>query len=376
MMYDFMLQNLESVGGKYIKHNNTKVSNNIISDLDEYFDDAEPNLDEFLEIKHGGDYSGIETELTASNVCMSTDGGICSMGNIKMAIAEFAKTASNVSQNDIKIVEDTAKLELSDTKTTKDEKAEEKVLIAAMNKARVKNELELLNSVQFKKTGISNEEIQNELEAHFKAYGPRHSTAWLSNLNIDETLLKWAIEFDDFYYCPFAMIDFEKTNILLNRITMSGVYNGIHSLYLGEKFGYVDRYHKYFACVINTDVSTGPGQHWMAIFVDMSLKKTKNATIEFFNSTGERAQASIQRWQAKQKKDIEENLKMSATILDATNGTEHQKSNTECGVYSLYYIRSRLEGKPIEYFSADRIPDKHMILFRQYLFIDDPVRHH
>jgi len=46
----------------------------------------------------------------------------------------------------------------------------------------------------------------------------------------------------------------------------------------------------------------------------------------------------------------------------------HQRGDTECGVYSLYYIRQRLEGTPARWFATDTVPDDAMIKFRKHLF--------
>lgn len=46
----------------------------------------------------------------------------------------------------------------------------------------------------------------------------------------------------------------------------------------------------------------------------------------------------------------------------------HQNSRTECGVYTLYFIRSRLEGRPYSEFRSGRIPDEAMTEFRRHVF--------
>jgi len=328
--------------------------------------------------KNGGAYPGLDTELTEQGACVNPNNCICSTGEIKLEIAKIAEgvTTDTNSIKAINIVKEEATNEINAfadgnsfliDRPQNNSVAEQEVLNIVLKSTKRKNEIDLLKGLNFK--SIPQHKIDQEIDAFFKTSGPKHDTTWLSNYNLDETLMKWAIEYNDFYYCPFAMIDFEKTNILLNRILMSDVFNGTYAsdemVYLSEKFGFVKRPNKCFGCIINTDVSTGPGQHWMAIFVDMG---TDPCTVEFFNSTGEKAQAVIQRWQHKQKEDIETNLKKKAIVVDATKGMEHQKQNSECGVYSLYYIRLRLEGKPIEYFSNDRIPDKHMNEFRTFLF--------
>ena len=46
----------------------------------------------------------------------------------------------------------------------------------------------------------------------------------------------------------------------------------------------------------------------------------------------------------------------------------HQESQTECGVYVLYYIRRRLEGAPYAVFQETPTADDEMMGFRRHLF--------
>ena len=48
--------------------------------------------------------------------------------------------------------------------------------------------------------------------------------------------------------------------------------------------------------------------------------------------------------------------------------TRHQKSNTECGVYSLYFTIEFIKGKSFDEFESKRIEDSKMIAFRNEIF--------
>jgi hypothetical protein len=49
----------------------------------------------------------------------------------------------------------------------------------------------------------------------------------------------------------------------------------------------------------------------------------------------------------------------------------HQDSQTECGLYILFYIRARLEGRPCAEFARSRIPDAAMAEFRSHVFREE-----
>ena len=215
---------------------------------------------------------------------------------------------------------------------------------------------------------ISNDELVENLETRFKIEGPRNSTDWLSNYDIDQTLQDWAFKFEDFFPCPFAMIDFDKTEEPLHKYNMHDIHIGNYSK--KTIMGKVKIPCRSFGCAINTDVGSGSGKHWMALFVDMRDKKIW--TIEFFNSTGEPPQKSIVGWTKKTKENLEQYIKKNNfdTIVEIiiVSSLEHQESNSECGLYTLFYIRARLENIPYSRFLEQEIPDENMIEFRKHCF--------
>ena len=49
--------------------------------------------------------------------------------------------------------------------------------------------------------------------------------------------------------------------------------------------------------------------------------------------------------------------------------TEHQKGDTECGIYVIYFITELLSGNKIyNYFLNNKIPDNQMEQFREVFF--------
>ena len=50
------------------------------------------------------------------------------------------------------------------------------------------------------------------------------------------------------------------------------------------------------------------------------------------------------------------------------NEIEHQKSESECGMYCLYFIIEMLKDKDIEYFLDNKIDDKEVFVLRNKYF--------
>lgn len=227
------------------------------------------------------------------------------------------------------------------------------------------------------KKGISSKQLDLELATRFKTVGPRESRALLNNFNIDETLQRWALVFPDFYPCPFAMMDFDNTGSLFSTIDLAKVYKGEEPLVLGPGLGKILRPNRTFGCIVNTDTSLGPGKHWVAIFIDCRGDRNAPWTVEFFNSVGRPPLKPLIKWMERTRYNLArfrlDNNMTSGSFdncvlsIPVTN-KDHQESQTECGMYSLFYIRRRLEGVPYQLFDEEIISDNAMIAFRKHVF--------
>ena len=59
---------------------------------------------------------------------------------------------------------------------------------------------------------------------------------------------------------------------------------------------------------------------------------------------------------------------LGISLKPIVNTRQHQRLDTECGVYSLYFIISRLEGKSCEFINNKIIRDKEMNSYRKKFF--------
>jgi len=210
--------------------------------------------------------------------------------------------------------------------------------------------------------------LDRELETRFKTAGPRDSLALLSNYNIDETLQRWARVFTGFFPCPFAMMDFDRNGDLFGTIDMVDVLEGRVPVNLGVE--QVKRKSTCFGCALNTDTSSGPGKHWVAVFVDCRPPPGSGPwTVEYFNSAGRPPTKPAAGWMARTRARLAEYRGDAGSVESvAVTDVGHQDSQTECGLYTLYYIRKRLEGTPYTFFFRQLVPDAAMTAFRKHVF--------
>jgi len=217
----------------------------------------------------------------------------------------------------------------------------------------VQNESEIWHSPKLRRV-MGSHIPELVLSKRYKPEGPANSTSLLNNEHIDNTLKLWEengekIFGKKFLHIPFQMIDFEK--------------EGTELAY----FNVADAIGKYdaFAVVLNTDVSSGRGKHWFCIYGDLNIAKNK-IQIEYFNSSGNPPMPEVENWLEKTKISLIRNNIYADIIYSAPRRI--QMSNTECGMWCLVYIKSRLYNKPPHWLYTINAKDADLIKYREQCF--------
>jgi Ulp1 protease family, C-terminal catalytic domain len=307
------------------------------------------NLDDYLEdeerIMGGRNEASNETENSSYGLIGAILGGVEAQ-----LMPEVISECSLISEGQSGVCSSKKSVEImAKIANVSPEVGPDKVLEKAKEATKCETERCVVTSSAYKAIGglkLTEEEIRR----NFKITGPI-DTSLLSNINLDGILAQWAIKFKDFFNYDFNMSDYEKTNGSLNYVNLADEY----------KNGY-----RTFGCIINSDVSTGKGVHWMALFVDTRPTSGGICTIEFFNSAGNPPQASFARWLVKAKGQLE-TIGLKCEIVKVSD-IMHQYTQTECGVYALYYIWTRLNGTSYKAFIDEHVDDIMMFEFRQHLF--------
>jgi hypothetical protein len=112
--------------------------------------------------------------------------------------------------------------------------------------------------------------------------------------------------------------------------------------------------------IFNLDPHYLSGSHWFACFIHIPKRK-----LYYFDSYGEPAHKQVHKLFNMIKKQGKE-LNMEFTEIH--NRLRHQYSDSECGMYSLYFIVEMLKDKNPEYFLKHRIDDKLVMALRKKYF--------
>lgn len=181
---------------------------------------------------------------------------------------------------------------------------------------------------------VENEKEKNKIKRkYFRPLTPskwkQDPNTWLTDEDIEKVLKQYEVTHSNFLFLGPSPIDFDT--VLKNDC----VFNSLCNFDLKEL---IKRKKNQIGIVFNLDFHTGPGTHWVSLYIDI-----KNKFIFYFDSNGEKTPNQIKTFinrvilQGKK-----ENIEF---VLYENNKTEHQKSNTECGMYSLFFIITMLTKK-------------------------------
>jgi hypothetical protein len=175
----------------------------------------------------------------------------------------------------------------------------------------------------------------------------KNETEWLSSTDITSVLRQYEKAYPEFKYLGPSPSDY-----FFKESDGNCVWQELC------EFNVNTTKYKYIGIVFNLDTHEGPGTHWVSLFVHIPRKK-----IYYFDSTGE---------------DIHENIQHLVDQIQNQNNkfellknypVEHQFGNTECGMYTLFFIITMLETKNYNYFNGTKtFPDKKMQMLRKKYF--------
>jgi hypothetical protein len=176
---------------------------------------------------------------------------------------------------------------------------------------------------------------------HFtlKPKGTKKRNGWLSTSEIDYVMNQFVATFPHFTYIGCFPSDYYR-------------------LHPGKFAKDVTSIDNQAAIIFNVDESHQNGSHWVTVFFDVD-RSTGMWEIEYFDSTGDFPPPNLEEF-------LTHPYFADADIV--VNNKKHQRGNSECGIYALFYVLQRLQGYTMEEINDERIPDGEMNRFRDVLF--------
>jgi hypothetical protein len=209
---------------------------------------------------------------------------------------------------------------------------------------------------------------------------------WLSNFDIEDVAKQYEASHPEFKLITPTTVDFDT------RLPEEGGKCVLEELCQFDLARFIKAKKTKIGVVINLDKHYQGGSHWVSMFIDI-----ENRFIMFFDSADNPIPKEIWKKEKKTKSVITpgggggrvplvnriiaqaKKLNMEFTFY-SNRGHSHQNSNSECGMYSLFFIITMLTGEtPFtkgvmsvkarrNMFLKAKIPDKTMFGYRRLYF--------
>lgn len=191
---------------------------------------------------------------------------------------------------------------------------------------------------------------------------------WLSNFDILNVLKQYEDKYSEFEFIGPSAINFDEK---VKEYNCNCVENKLCHFSLDS---FLKKNKSKIGIIFNLDEHDEDGSHWVSLFIDI-----KEKIIFYFDSNGDQIPGEIQILKdriIKQGNDIKPPITLN--YIDNHRKT-HQQGNTECGMYSLFFIITMLTSSTefnkkmtmedkLKLFKKTRIPDKYVEKYRKKYF--------
>lgn len=205
-----------------------------------------------------------------------------------------------------------------------------------------------------------NTKMEKELLDAFAPESPaewnKNPNEWLSSIDILKVMNQYEKKYKCFDFLGPSPIDYDT-----HKLYGECVWEELCHFNLAEQ---IKKGHTKFGVIFNLDPHYKGGSHWVSLFINVKKK-----LIFYFDSAGEPIPEQIKKFVDNV---IVQGNKLSVPInfkFDQNHPVEHQYGNTECGIYSLFFIVHMLEDKITgHYLKTHMLKDEYMEQFRNVFY--------
>lgn len=205
--------------------------------------------------------------------------------------------------------------------------------------------------------------MEKELLEAFSPVSPiewkKNPKEWISSIDIIQVMNQYEKTYKCFDFLGPSPIDYDT-----HKLYGECVWEELCHFSLADQ---IKNGKNKIGIIFNTDPHDKDGEHWISLFINI-----KNGTIFFFDSAGDKAPKQVMKFVkmvTDQGKKLPEKIRFK---FDQNYPVEHQYRNTECGVYSIYFIIHMLEDKITgHYLKTHVLKDAYMEQFRKIYYNED-----
>ena len=240
------------------------------------------------------------------------------------------------------------------------------------SKIEANDSKEIWSALNSKLKGVCNKEscwlkqkfvdgkLNKELQESYAPVSPKdwskNPNEWLSSVDILDVMKQYEEKYKCFDFIGPSPIDFDTHKLYGECVWEELCHFNLEQEIKNGRFK--------IGIIFNLDPHYKGGSHWVSMFINI-----KKGEIFFFDSAGDKAPPQVMKLVKriiKQGKQLKIPIKFK---FDQNYPVEHQYGDTECGVYSLYFIAHMLEDRhDSTYFKTHILDDKYMEQFRKVYF--------
>jgi hypothetical protein len=179
---------------------------------------------------------------------------------------------------------------------------------------------------------------------------------WLDNYNIIAVMKQYQEAYPWFKFLGVFPIDFSAPDPYRQNGQMKCLYRETCELNLKEEYAKGTRG---IGMIFNLDPHFKGGSHWVALYINIT--NIKKPFVGYFDSYGLKTPPLIARLMRSFRLQIN-------TCQLGYNARKFQYGDSECGMFSLYYIICMICGISFKDFCKDAVKDEFMLQLRNILF--------
>ena len=175
---------------------------------------------------------------------------------------------------------------------------------------------------------------------------------WLSSVDIESVMKQYEKFYKCFVFLGPSPIDYDR-----HKLYGECVWEELCNFNLSEE---IKNHKNKIGIIFNTHPHYKSGEHWISMFINIKKK-----FIIYFDSNGNKPPEEVNKFVD----TIQTQGKQLGINFDYYKNTiEHQETESECGMYCLYFIIEMLKDKPENNFLKNKINDKEVFKLRNKYF--------
>jgi hypothetical protein len=179
---------------------------------------------------------------------------------------------------------------------------------------------------------------------------------WLDNYNIMAVMKQYEQAYKWFKFLGVYPIDFSAPDPYTRDGSVKCLYKETCELNIRDEYS---RGIRGIGMVFNLDPHFKGGSHWVALYID--LKNINKPFVGYFDSYGYKTPPLIAR--------LMRSLKLQIKTCElGFNARRFQYGNSECGMFSMYFLICMIHGISFKDFCKTSVNDNFMLELRNVLF--------